>query len=70
MNVGDEHCRDTAIHDSEGRPLPLSVGRMRRMTAEDQQSGCSGSWSGNGFCKSPGRDHREHLVCTRCGHQI
>ncbi len=71
MNIGDEHCRDTLIHDLQGKPLPQNVGRMRRITADEHPAtGCSDPWVGNGFCKPvEGGDLREHLVCTRCGYQ-
>jgi hypothetical protein len=71
MRVADEHCRDNLIHDLQGNPLQQSIGRMRRMTAaEHQTTGCSGTWSGNGFCKFAKGELREHLVCTRCGYQV
>lgn len=70
MNIGDEDCRDTPIHDLQGTLLRQNIGRMRRIVAEEHRTtGCSGAWFDNGFCKrAEGGELREHLVCTRCGH--
>jgi hypothetical protein len=70
MKVGKEHCRDSVVHNLKGKPIPPSIGLMRRLQEnEHSQCGCGGTWVGNGFTRMSSGQRLEHLVCSRCGHQ-
>lgn len=69
MRVGEERCRDSVVHNLEGKPITPSIGLMRRLQeSEHAQYRRGRMWVGNGFTRTSSGQRLEHLVCSRSGH--